>query len=70
MMSQSWQSDKACGATRSGPSARRTKAAGAFGARRHSRAGIDKDDNRFALDDRTEAHLPAGRSVGGSTLNA
>ncbi len=67
---------KHCGSTRSGRSARRTKAAAvlanhtALAARRHSRAGIDKDYNRFALDDRTETHLPADRSAGGSMLNA
>jgi hypothetical protein len=39
-------------------------------ARGHSRAGIDKDDIRLAFDDRTKAHSSAGRSTGGSVLNA
>ena len=69
-MSHSWQGDKAlridtkrteCEANEgaAGPSQ-------SYGPRRprHSHAGSDKDDNRFALDDRTEALLPAGRSVG------
>jgi hypothetical protein len=75
-MSQSWQGDKAL---RIDP--KRTECEANEGGRGSSqsygpcrppahRAGIDEDDNRFALDDRTDAHLPAGRSVGGSTLNA
>jgi hypothetical protein len=64
-MSHSWQGDKAlridtkrteCEANEgaAGPSQ-------SYGpCRPPSHTGIDKDDNRFALDDRTEAHLPAG----------
>ena len=68
-MGHSWQGDKAlridtkrteCEANEDG---RGPSQSYALAARRHSRAGIDKDDNRFALDDRTEAHLlPAGPS--------
>jgi hypothetical protein len=76
MMSRSWQGDKALRIDMKRTECEANVGGGGPGQSygrcrpRHSRAGIDKDDYRFALDDRTEAHLPAGRSVEGSTLNA